>query len=406
MASMLRAVASVFFLAIAGGLTASTADPLSQLLALPQASLLLEDGGRTVIARQADRPMVPASTLKLLTALAAFDRWGVDHRFHTDFFLGSDGWLYVRGYGDPFLVSEEVGRMASALRARGAVRLAGIATDDSYFSPDVEIAGRSSSSNPYDAPVAPVAANFNTLYVRVHQGRVTSAEAQTPLTPVARSLSRGLADGRQRVNLGRRELAPRYFAELLAAKLRDSGAEVGDGWKEASVPAGLEPFYRHYSSRDLRAVVAAMLEYSNNFIANHLFLMMGDGGDGVPLTMDAARRSMGAWIDRTFGWKDYRIEEGAGLSRGNRLSVRQLVEVVEAFAPYRDLLPVHNDRVHAKTGTLRGVSCYAGYVEREGRWLPFGLMVNQQVPYGLREKAAEQLAVDGNLARFCKDSAC
>jgi hypothetical protein len=93
--------------------------------------------------------------------------------------------------------------MASALRARGAVRLAGIATDDSYFSPDVEIAGRSSSSNPYDAPVAPVAANFNTLHVRVRQGRVTSAEAQTPLTPVARSLSRGLADGRQRINLGR-----------------------------------------------------------------------------------------------------------------------------------------------------------------------------------------------------------
>lgn len=400
MARSARALAMAFLLVLAGGATALAADPLTQLLALPRASLLVEEGGKAVIARAADRPMVPASTLKLLTALAAFDRWGPAHRFHTDFFLGSDGWLLVKGYGDPFLVSEEIGRMAEALRARGVDRVQGIATDDSYFAADVEVAGRSSSDNPYDAPVAPVAANFNTLYVRVDRGRVNSAEPQTPLTPLALSLSRDLGNGRQRINLGRRELAPRYFAELLAAKLRDSGVEVGNGWREAAVPAGLDPFYRHYNSRDLRGVVGAMLEYSNNFIANHLFLMLGDQGDGRPLTMSAARQAVTAWVDRTFEWQDYRIEEGAGLSRGNRLSARQLVDVVKAFAPYRELLPAHSDRVHAKTGTLRGVSCYAGFVLRDGRWVPFSLMVNQPVGYGLREKVAEQLAVESNLARF------
>jgi D-alanyl-D-alanine carboxypeptidase/D-alanyl-D-alanine-endopeptidase (penicillin-binding protein 4) len=350
--------------------------------------------------------MVPASTLKLLTALAAFDRWGPDHRFRTDFFLDGDGWLLVKGYGDPFLVSEEIDLVAGALKAHGVTRVAGIATDSSYFAPDVEVAGRSGSDNPYDAPVAPLAANFNTLYVRVVHGRVASAEPQTPLTPLALSLSRRLGEGRQRINLGRRDLAPRYFAELLAAKLREIGVEVDDGWREAEVPAGVEPVYRHYNSRDLRALVTAMLEYSNNFIANHLFLELGDDGTGRPLTMAAAREAMSAWVDRTFGWEDYRIEEGAGLSRGNRLSARQLVEVVKVFAPYRDLLPAQSDRVLAKSGTLRGVSCYAGFVLRDGQWAPFALMVNQPVAYSLREEVAEQLAVERDLAHYCDSKGC
>jgi D-alanyl-D-alanine carboxypeptidase len=63
--------------------------------------------------------MVPASTMKILTSLAAIDRWGMDHRFHTDFYRSADGWLWVKGHGDPYLVSEELDRVAKALKSRG-----------------------------------------------------------------------------------------------------------------------------------------------------------------------------------------------------------------------------------------------------------------------------------------------
>ena len=381
------------------------ADPLSRVLSLPQASLYLEQEGRAMISDDADRPMVPASTLKLLTALAAINRWGLEHRFHTDFFLADDGWLWIKGYGDPFLVSEELDLVAKALVQRGVTHVAGIGTDTSYFSPDVEITGRSSSANPYDAPVASLAVNFNTVNVRVSRENVESAERQTPLTPLARSLSRGLGAGVHRINLRRAELAPRYFAEVLAEKLRTAGVAVAGGWRDGDVPAGAGPVYRHSNTRELRTVLAAMLEYSNNFIANHLFLLLADGRDRQRLTMEAARDAMVAWVDRQFGWSNYRVEEGAGLSRGNRLSARQLVDVVKAFEPYRDLLPVQDARVLAKTGTLKGVSCYAGLVERNGQWLPFGLMINEPVPYRLREEVATALAVS-DLSRFCDGPAC
>lgn len=367
-------------------------DPLTRVLAMPAASLLLEEGGRAVIARQPDRPLVPASTMKILTALAALDRWGPEHRFHTDFHRAADGWLWVKGGGDPTLVSEELELVAQALTRQGVREVAGIGTDDSLFAPDVEIAGRSSTRNPYDAPVTALAANFNTVNVVRTRDGVRSAEPQTPLTPLARQLAERLPPGTERVNLRERELALRYFAELFVAKLAAAGIAVGTGVRSGRVPADAQRVYRHYSSRDLPQVLAAMLEHSSNFVANDLFLLLGDAGDGRPLTMAAAQQALSTWATRRFGWQGHRIEDGAGLSPGNRLSARQLVDAVKAFAPYRELLPAQNGRVRAKTGTLNGVSTYAGFVQRNGAWQPFALLINQPVPYGLRLEVADALA--------------
>jgi D-alanyl-D-alanine carboxypeptidase/D-alanyl-D-alanine-endopeptidase (penicillin-binding protein 4) len=397
----------VTLLVVAGSVSARVDNAIPGVLALPGASLVVEERGRVVIAHQGDRPMVPASTLKLVTALAAIDRWGLDHRSTTGFFVDDDGWLWVQGSGDPFLVSEELDVMVEALRARGIRDLAGIATDTSRFAPGVEIAGRSASDNPYDAPVSALAVNFNTLNVTVSAGgRVASAESQTPLTPLALSLSKGLAPGRHRINLGEEQLAPRYFAEVLAAKLRLAGVAMGGGWRTGRVPEGLEPVYLHLNSRDLRDVLSAMLEYSNNFIANQLFMLLGDDGSVAPLTMAHARQRVREWAEGTFGWTDFRIDEGAGLSRNNRLSARQLVTVVKAFAPYRDLLPAEGSDIRAKTGTLSGVSCYAGFVRRDGDWVPFGLMINQPASWDLRLRVARDLVRSGDLAGYCSSASC
>jgi len=379
---------------------------VSRVLALPKASLMLEEQGRAVIARNADRPMVPASTMKILTALAAIERWGLDHRFHTDFHLAADAWLWVKGGGDPYLVSEELDRVALALRSQGVRTVAGIGTDDSRFAPDVEIAGRSSTDNPYDAPVTALAVNFNTLHLVRGRDGIRSAEPQTPLTPLARELGKRLAPGDDRVNLKERDLALRYFGELLRAKLEGAGIAVGAGLRQGRVPDGAPLVYRHHNSRDLRAVLAAMLEYSSNFVANDLFLLLGDSDGDGPVTMAQAQRAAAAWAERRFGWRGHRIEDGAGLSPGNRLSARQLLDAVKAFAPYRDLLPRQNGQVLAKTGTLSGVSTYAGFVRRNGAWEPFSLLINQPVPYGLRLDVADALATSADVAALCRGRDC
>ena len=383
----------LFVLAALPVLPATAVDLATQIKGMDQASLLLKEQGRDLIAHQPDTPRIPASTMKLLTAFAALETWGRDYRFQTDFYRDDAGWLWVKGSADPYLVSEEFDRMAAALNAKGLREVAGIGLDDSFFSPDVEIAGRSSSNNPYDAPATALAANFNTLNLVRNGDQIRSAEPQTPLTESARRFGLAGGAGKQRVNLREREIAVRYFGELLAAKLENAGVRVGNQRKIAPVPDNAKRFHRHANSHTLAEIVKPMLKFSNNFIANALFLRLAEPTGEGRVSMVAARRSMTDFARHRFNWRAFSLEDGAGLSRGNRLSARQLVELLDAFAPYRDLLSEQdgNPNVRAKTGTLRGVSCYAGYVQREGRWSPFALLINQPVEYNLRQRVASSL---------------
>jgi D-alanyl-D-alanine carboxypeptidase/D-alanyl-D-alanine-endopeptidase (penicillin-binding protein 4) len=142
-----------------------------------------------------------------------------------------------------------------------------------------------------------------------------------------------------------------------------------------------------------------MLKYSTNFVANDLFLLLGE--QGGQSSMAKAQRVQESWARRKFGWRDFAIEDGAGLSRGNRISGRQMIDVLDSMEPYRRLVKVQDNDpdVRAKTGTLRGVSCYAGYVRRGRAWVPFSLMINQPVDYGLRLQVGSALADRPMLAR-------
>ncbi|WP_242519141.1 D-alanyl-D-alanine carboxypeptidase/D-alanyl-D-alanine-endopeptidase [Halochromatium roseum] len=378
---------------------AAVAGPVEQALALQDASLVVSDGRRLLIAEEPDRLLVPASTMKLITALAAIERWGLKHRFETRFYLGRDGRLWVKGGGDPYLVSEELDQVVTALKAVGVRSVSGLGLDAQLFGTQVVIPGRSSSNNPYDAPVTALAVNFNTVSLLVSAGRVSSAEIQTPITPTAQRLGRGLGDGKHRINLVDGETALGHFGEVFKAKLQQGGLQVGGQVERGAVPQSAKLVYTHRSSQTLGQVVKNMLEYSTNFVANDLFLLLGEQGGRA--SMANAQQTIERWARQTFGWRDFRIEDGAGLSRGNRLSGRQMLEVLERLRPHLDLLPTQDNdaNVRAKTGTLRGVSTYAGFVRRGRDWLPFSLMINQPVAYGFRLQVASALAQYSALRR-------
>lgn len=359
---------------------------------MPRASLLLDSndpGSR--ISYQSDTQRVPASTLKILTTWLAIQQWGLDHRFHTDFYLDKQHNLWIKGYGDPSLVSEEIGAIAKALAASGLKRINSIYTDESYFQPIVSVDGQSTSDNPYDAPLAPLAANFNTIYVRVNQQGVRSAEPQTPLTDTARQLAARLKPGRHRINIGDSRLSGGYFAELLRARLRKQGLQVGDVISSARVPAGLPLHYRHLNSSTLETVLKSMLRYSTNFTANQLFLMLGAEKYGAPASMEKSRRAAMEKITSVFDWPGFEIYEGAGLSRGNRISASQMIELLHVFQPWRNLLYSDIQGIQAKTGTLNGISSYTGYLDQGSQITPFALFIEQHVSFDFRKRVAREL---------------
>jgi len=68
--------------------------------------LVMDADGNELVAQNADKPFVPASITKIVTAWLALEVLGGDYRFQTRFYLDDARVLYVRGGGDPFLISE------------------------------------------------------------------------------------------------------------------------------------------------------------------------------------------------------------------------------------------------------------------------------------------------------------
>src|SRR5215208_2818052 len=89
--------------------------------------------GKRVAGRNIDEPFVPASVTKIVTAWLAIQFLGRDYRFETRFYLDDKRVLYVRGGGDPFLISEELAPLATELvAALGKKPITGIVLDASY----------------------------------------------------------------------------------------------------------------------------------------------------------------------------------------------------------------------------------------------------------------------------------
>jgi len=257
---------------------------LNRLSSLSSSSLLvLNEQKQVVHSRNAEQLYIPASTVKILTSLIALDHWGKDYRFKTDFYHDSESnSLWVKGYGDPYLVSEEIDLIVDKIKQQGISELDGISVDNSYFSKEINIDGQGKSLNPYDASLGATAANFNTVNVRVYYDTVSSSETQTPLTPLASTLSKGLDIGTHRINLGSSEYGSRYFAELLKAKLNLSEIPTDAFFQSGKIPDSAILLFTHENSRTLEQVISSMLEFSNNFIANQLFLTLGADIYGAP----------------------------------------------------------------------------------------------------------------------------
>ncbi len=329
-----------------------------------------------------DELFVPASTIKILTSLAALEILGDNYRFHTEFFLDQQQNLYLRGNGDPLLTSAMVRQIAQRLHQGGLQQVRDLVLDDTAWTAVGSPPGAGTSSNPYDAPNGALAVNFNALPLVISAtGDLSSGEAETPLLPMMATAATGLPPGRYRLNIagvaGRRGLTPplSYVGELFTAMLVEAGITVTGSCRPGQVPAGLPPLLHHLSPEPLSETVRACLEYSSNFIANQLFLSCGAEQFGPTADWQKGQRSLTAFATERLGLRgeDLQLVEGSGLARANRITATALIKVLEHFRPHAALLP-RRQGLSLKSGTLSDVFSYAGYLA-DGS--PFAILLNQ-----------------------------
>src|SRR5580700_5984692 len=169
------------------------ADVKEKVAALaPSGLILVVDGkGNELVAQNADEPFVPASVTKIVTAWLAL--------------LATD-----------------------LVAAVGKQPIDGIVLDASYYPSNLRIPGIEDTNNAYNALNSALAVNFNTIYAVRSGNKVSSAEKQTPITPLAIAQFRARGpNGRGRISLSQDPaVSLQYAGELIAAFIERAGGSV------------------------------------------------------------------------------------------------------------------------------------------------------------------------------------
>ncbi|HXF88851.1 MAG TPA: D-alanyl-D-alanine carboxypeptidase [Xanthobacteraceae bacterium] len=327
--------------------------------------LVMDKAGKELLAQNADEPFVPASIAKIVTAWLAMQVLGGDYRFQTRFYLDDARVLYVRGGGDPFLISEELALLARRLVAVvGKKPLTGIVLDASYYPADLRIPGIEDSNESYDTLNSAFSVNFNTIAAVRKGDAIVAAEMQTPITPLAISEFRARGPkGRGRIGFNKDSaVSLQYAGELLAAFLVRAGAKIDGPISTGTVPEGLTPVYVHRQSRALSHILVEMLRGSNNFVANQIFLEIGAQRLGGSVSLEKSLTVANEALAAHDLADAIRLEEGSGVSRGNSFTARGMAKLLDLFAPHAYLLR-GKDGGRSKTGTMEGFRTLAGYAE-------------------------------------------
>lgn len=363
-------------------LSAQNLYDLEYLIGNQDAVLVRNPKGGIVFSKNAAVQLVPASTLKVLTALVALHYLGPDYRFVTEFYLDQDSNLKIKGFGDPILISECISEIAKALTTLNGIVLREIndlVLDNSYFKDPITIPGVTSSDDPYNAPNGALSVNFNTVaFKRDNNGVYVSAEPQTPLLPFVLPRIHLSAANQGRITLSRENNeSTRYVGHLFLFFLNKEGVKLNGRIRMGKVRKDADTLIFRYASRfSMKQIIAMLLEHSNNFIANQLLIASGAKAYGMPGTLDKGVRAALSYANHILNIDDIHISEGSGISKDNRISAEGLHKILDAFAPYYCLMQ-KREKTFYKTGSLDGIKTRVGYIENEdGGLYSFVVMIN------------------------------
>ena len=356
--------------------------PQAVAQALAQAGIPETSVGIYVQDTRAERPLVavgearalnPASTVKLLTTLAALDQLGPAHRWSTEVYADGalqgdvlNGNLLLKGYGDPRMTLENFWLMLRGLRARGVREIRGdLLLDRSYFiREEVDPAAFDNEpTRPYNTAPDALLVNFKAVrlqflpdaerravkiivepalpQIQVLNNIVLDNEpcddwvSRLKLTAVGDSASaRLLFGGNFSVACGEKERNysvlghPQYVHGLFTLLWRELGGVFAGGVRDADKPADARRLLA-YESQTLAEIVRDINKFSNNVMARQHYVALGAIITGAPATSEKSARVIRQWLaTRGLSFPELVLENGSGLSRIERINARNLARLL------------------------------------------------------------------------------
>ena len=391
------------------------------------------DGARAPrLAWRTQVPVNPASIMKLVTTYAALDLLGPAFTWTTPVYVDGpvrngvlEGNLYIRGQGDPKLVLERLWLLLRRVQGMGIRGINGdIVLDRSAF----EVAESDPNAfdgegqRPYNAAPDALLVNFKSVvmnFVPDRGAQTAQVSYQPALAGVATQAAVPLSTGEcgdWRTALGGEFADPArlgfvgsypaacgektwavayadpgsYAARAVGGLWAEMGGQLKGQVRDGRVPADLPPAFEA-ASPPLAEVIRDINKYSNNVMAQQLFLTLGLQQKKRG-TLDASRATLRQWWNDRIGTGEGQpvIDNGSGLSRDERISAAALAKMLQVawrspvMPELVSSLPASGvdgtlrkralrsgGAAHLKTGTLRDAAGVAGYVHGASgrRWV-------------------------------------
>ncbi len=405
-----------------------------------------------VYQKNKDRLLNPASVTKLLTSAAALYYLGAYYKFPTEVYVEEfpddngviEGDMWIKGYGDPRLVNENIFNFVLELKREGISKIEGnVYFDTTYFDREYFKPGwqKDIGIRAYYAPVSALAVDFNSFavyikpaseegkspivyiepplkkYFKIKNKAITSSKGNTidvDIKPQKNSLD-VIIKGEIGINqkgkkFNRRVEDPDSFsAEVIKWFFDIHNIKVKGKFLIKEMPQNdLKLFYTYYSE-PLVSVLRDLNKHSNNFSADQLLKHLGGVIYGAPATFEKGLKVIDDFMNIVGVPKEsYFITNGSGLSHENRISSQAIVKLLnyvynnfQLMSDYISSLSIASGdgtirkrffgtpcelKTRAKTGSIDGVASIAGYtVNSRAEIISYAIVVNGFEPKKYRE---------------------
>lgn len=424
------------------------------------------DKGEILFESGADKLLIPASVSKLFTAYAALKKLKPTSNFETSIWVTGpmmdgklSGDVYIKGGGDPSLVSERLWMMVNELVRSGIKKISGdLIADDSFYDKERTPDTRPSylTDQAYNAPIGALSFNFNTttIYVRpadiAGKPPIVYTDPENSYIDVVNQASTGKERSGNSIQVKRTEFVKGdigdtvllrgsipvghaemrfyrnivnpslYAAHMFRAFWEQRGMKLEGKLKEGTVPSKARQILV-FNSLPLWQVVWGMNKFSNNFVADQILKKLGAEVWGPPGTIEKGVKALQDSLeDLGIPPKNYVIIDGSGLTRKTRVTARQIVKVLSSAAQdlsisaeymaslgvggedgtLRNRFPTEltHSIIRGKTGSLDGVNALAGYMTSKNKEnLAFAIILNDPgLRYGRMSAWVDKVALEFN----------
>ena len=319
--------------------------------------------------------MIPASNTKLFTTATALSIMGGNFPLKTVILSADknvkdgvvDGDLFIKGYGNSVLTSEDIDTMVIELRKKGIKRVTGnIVGDDSYFDEvytrDDWI--RDEKANVKLPPISALVVDRNRTIIYRKRGRYRRRYVAYVKNP------------------------PLNAALILRRKLKEQGIEVEGKAVKGVTPANTVNLTE--SKILLKDLIKLINKHSDNFLAECLFKTIGAVTSGNQGNSFYSTQAILNFIsDNGIYSKGTAVVDGSGISRFDQVTPGAIVGLLEKmyfdlvnFKDFYNSLSIAGvdgtlrqrlnntfaqNNFHGKTGTLNGVCSLSGYLTTKSK---------------------------------------